>query len=125
MDRAKLFAQVIADERVDRGKGFIEQDEIGTWRESARERYPLLLPARELMWTSLRVAGEAHHLQKLPHALRSIRRRDVVQSVRDVRRGAEVWEERVVLEHVADPPFACREIDVGSIVIQDAFSERH
>src|SRR5688572_2634555 len=125
MDRAKLLAQVIADERIDRGKGFVEQDEIRTWRERPRERYPLLLPARELVWTSLRIAGEAHHLQKIFHALRSIRGRDVVQSVRDVRRGAEVWEERVVLEDVADPPFACREIDAGGTVIKDAISQRH
>ena len=57
MDRAQLFTQVIAYERVDRREGFVEKNEIRTGCEGARERHALLLSAGELAWMPFRKAG--------------------------------------------------------------------
>src|SRR5436309_10722982 len=80
----QFSAKLLPGRRIQRGEGFIEEQESGTAREHARERHSLLLPTGELGRTSVFQPLEpkkANHFIK-PHA--SFPAVKIVDRVRDV-----------------------------------------
>src|SRR5206468_2940645 len=65
--------QDLADElRVERGRGFVEQDRLRVQREGTGDRDPLLLPSRKLGGIGVRLVGESDSLElEAGHLLRS------------------------------------------------------
>src|SRR5712691_1419988 len=74
---------------------------------------------------SLGETREADHLEQVVHSHGTIRRREIVQAISDVPGCGQMWEERVVLEHIADPPLAGGEMDAGRVVVEPPLPERH
>ena len=87
--------------RVEAGERFIEQQERGLESERTGERDALSFTAREFMGVALVVAGETHELQHLGGASGAVL--GIADPESDVAGNGEVREQRMVLEHEADP----------------------
>ncbi len=85
-------------------EGLVEQEELRLRDDRTRERDALLLAARELGRTTLRVAVEADARQRAGHARTGLLPAypAAVEREADVRLDAEVGPEGVVLEHHAE-----------------------
>jgi hypothetical protein len=101
-------AQFLADLRVERAEGFVEQQHLGLVRQGARHGDALLLAARELAGQSFVEALERHELEQFLAAGDAIRalHAPYAQCEFDVVGHGHVAEQRVVLEHQADAAVA-------------------
>ena len=109
---AQPAAQLAAHARVERAERLVEQQHARLHRERARERDALALPAGELGRHAPREPLELDQVEQLVHArldLRLLRAARAVlhaQAEGDVLEHVHVSEQRVVLEHEADPAVA-------------------
>ena len=111
-DLAHLLPEPLAHLDVEVREGLVEEQELGLRCERAGERDPLLLAARQLVRVLVRVAAQPHAFDQLGDSSPPLRH--TVQAEADVLGDGEVREERVVLEHHADPALLRRDHDARS-----------
>ena len=112
-DLAQLRAQLSAQLGVEARERFVEQQQLRTRCERAREGHTLLLAAGKLVRLSRVESGEAHRLDEFLRPCATLRSRPVVQAESDVAEHIEVREQRVVLEHHADAACLRRQLHAG------------
>ena len=97
----ELPAHAHAQERIQGGERFVEQEHRGVGDERAGERDPLLLPAGELRGHALPVVVHVDQLELLEchRVALGLRHSAHPQAERDVVQAVQVREQRVVLEH--------------------------
>ena len=109
---AQPAAHFLAHARVQRAKGFIQQQDARLDGQRTGQCHALALSARELVRQAIAIARQLHQLQQLAHApahfrcRRSLRTRADVQAKGHVLEHAHVPEQRVVLEHETHLPVA-------------------
>jgi light-independent protochlorophyllide reductase subunit B len=104
LDRPDLGAQRHADLGVQRAQRLVQQQHLRAGGERARQRHPLLLPARELVGIAPAQIGQADQRQHLGHPRLGLRPRHArhLQPETHVLRHRQVGEQRIGLEHHAD-----------------------
>jgi len=123
---ADLELQVQAQRAVEGGERLVEQQHRRFGDDGARERDPLLLSARE---RARQTVGKVRHLHRLERGLHP--RYDLgpggapgAQPVGDVLGDRHVREERIVLEHHADPAVTRRQMVHRLPIEQDTSGAR-
>src|ERR1700729_1809130 len=111
LDVEQFELRVLTQFLVERGQGFVEQQQLGTFHQRPRQCHPLPLAARQLMRLSWAEAPPLYYFQDLadlaadgiaPESL-------LLQAEADVLLHAHVREERVGLEHHVDRAFVRRD----------------
>jgi hypothetical protein len=104
LDVDQLELRLLAQLPVERAKWLVEQQYLRPLDHSARQRHPLLLPARKLMRLSLGELAQLHQVQHLFDAARDFRSRHVLllQAERDVLLDRHVRKQGVRLKHHID-----------------------
>ncbi len=99
----QLLAHLHAQRLVQVGQGLVQQQHLRLDHQRARQRHPLLLPARELVGHALAVAGQVHQRQGFVHPAAYLGRRHAPlhQAEGHVVAHAQVRPQCVVLEHHA------------------------
>ncbi len=127
----ELLAHLHAQERVERRQRLVEQKDGRLHDQSARQRDPLLLPARKLRRQARGVVGHAHEIEKLARSSMplGLRHASHLQAEGDVVEGAQMREQRIALEHhggAAPGGRQARDIHVADqdIALGDAFVPR-
>jgi hypothetical protein len=120
--RSARAPQLLADLRVERAEGLVEQQHLRLVRERTRDRDALLLSARELARQAVVHAFERHEAQQLLAALATLRGFHAAHAQRelDVLADRHVPEQRVALEHEADLALAHGELRHVAAVQADA-----
>ena len=111
-------AQLLADLRIERPEGLIEQQHLRLVRQRPRDRHPLLLSAGELRRQPLVESLERHQPQQLLAPLAAGTRAHAAHAQRklDVLRDGHVAEQGVVLEHQAHAALARGDVrDVAAV----------
>ena len=95
-----------------RAARLVQKEHLRTIHQRARDRDPLLLPARKLVRILPRLVGELDHLENLVHPLLDLRLRLLreLQRKRDVIPNRHRREERVVLEDRVDAALVRRQV---------------
>ena len=112
-DLAQLCAQLPAQLGVEARQRFIQQQQLRSGCQRARQRDTLLLAAREFVRPPRGEPSEAHRIDQLQCACAALRGRLVVQAEGDIGEHIEVREQRMVLEHHADTPFVRWQLHAG------------
>ena len=95
---------VRATPRIERGEWLVEEQDVGTWGQRARERHYLTLSATERLHGAIPQGGRA---ESLGHGVGV---RDVPRTVADVAVHAEVWEQISVLVYDPERPVLRRDV---------------
>ena len=109
---AQPAAQFLAHVGVERAKRFVQQQHPRLDGQRPRQRHPLALAARQLVRIARRGVAQLHQFEQPLHALGDLGRRRTqlarpgLQAKGDVLEHRHVPEQRVVLEHEADPALA-------------------
>ncbi len=111
-DLANLLAEAAAQFHVEVGEGFVEQQQQRFGRQRAGQGHPLLLAAGEFVGVARGEVVELDQLQKLAHQALALWM--LADAEADVVGHAEMGEQRVVLEHHADPAFLRRQGEAGT-----------
>ena len=119
MEAAKPHAKLLADVRVERPEGLVEQQHLGLDGERPGERHALALPARELRRVAMGEALEVDEAHQLLHALLDLLLGPLSdrEAEGDVVAHRHVLEGGVVLEHEADPSVLDR--DARGVAVGD------
>ena len=119
VEAAKPHSQLLANVRVERPEGLVEEQHLGLDGERPGERHALALPARELGRVAIGESVEMDELQELLHPLVDLLLRPLAdrQPEGDVVLHGHVLEGGVVLEHEADAAVLDR--DVGGVAVGD------
>ena len=101
LDALELHLQLLAELEVERAERLVEQQHGGTVHQRARQRHPLLLAAGQLGRAPLGLGGEADPLQLLRGAAPGLGPVHplALEPEGDVLLHAEMWKQRVALEH--------------------------
>ena len=104
LDASEFELHLLAQLAIERGKRFIQQQEIRLEHERAGDGDALLLPARELVDAPVAEAGKTHELEIVRHPVGDLVLRKAAhpQGIGDVFRGRHVGEEGEALEDHAD-----------------------
>ncbi len=104
LNLANRAAQLVANLRVQRAEGLVEQEHARLVRERASKRNALLLSARELARQTLLVPVERHELQELVAPAAPLACANAARTQRELHvvGNGHVPKQRVVLEHEAD-----------------------
>ncbi len=128
MDAPDLRARLEAQLGVEVRQRFVHQDQRRLDDDRARDRHPLLLPARELPRQLALLARQLHELERPVDPGGDVVGRDAAhpESEADVPRHAHVREQRVVLEHHAEAALLRRQ-HVDPLVVEPdaALGQRH
>ena len=122
-DLLYLAAQAFTQQRVERGKGLVQQKERRPCPQGPCQRYTLLLSAGEVARVQAGQMGDAQALQQIhgPDALLPVQApgQQARPGIGHVMQHAQMREQSVILEHVADAPPPGRHTDALLTVIQD------
>ncbi len=110
---------------VERRQRLVEQQRFRTDGESARDGDPLALAARQRARPGVGPVGEPEAVEQRQRPLPAVAARHAPEPVRDVLPGAQVREQRVVLEHVAAAAVLGREAHAATGVEPHALAARH
>ena len=107
LDLADLFAQVFADSRIQRRQRFIQQQQAWAGDQRAGEGDTLALAAGQLMRIAAGEVVQFNQFQHFADAFVTVVRIDLLhaQTEGNVLLDGHVGEQRVALEHHADPAF--------------------
>ena len=105
LDLAQLDLHLLAQLGVEIAERLVEQQDLRADDQRAGQRHALLLAARELARKARGEGGQPHQLQRLGDALGALGRRHALhlEPERHVLGHRHVREERVALEHDAEP----------------------
>ena len=118
----QLRAQVPAQRLVQGRERFVDQQHLRGANERARQRHALLLTARQLMRSA---AVETFDREQLPQRRPTVAGLGVaLHADQDVVQHVHVWEERRVLDHIADAPPLRSEVDAAVRVEDGATADR-
>ncbi|ESR71714.1 hypothetical protein T266_08105 [Pseudomonas aeruginosa VRFPA05] len=111
LDAADLFAQVLADARVEGRQRLVEQQQARARHQRAGQRHALALAAGELVRVACGVLAQFHQFDGFGDPLLQFRRRHLLhaQAEGDVLLHGHVGEQRVALEHHGDPALLRRQ----------------
>ena len=100
----KFILKPAADQRIERRKGFIHEQDFRIGCERPREPYALLHPPGQLSRHAVAVALQAHRFDHLVGELHARESVDIAKLQRkgDVVAHRAVWQQRHVLKHHAD-----------------------
>ena len=100
VDAAQLPSHVGAQRRVQIGQRLVQEEHAGLADQGARQRHPLLLPARQIRGGALVQLLEPHQPERVPHAAADLGPRDApdLEGVGDIAINAHVGPEGVALE---------------------------
>ena len=122
-DLLYLAAQALAQQGVERGKGLVQQKERRTRAQGPCQRHTLLLPAGKVAGIQAGQMGDAQALQQIhgPGALLPGQApgQQARPGIGHVMQHAQMREQGVILEHVADAPPPGRHTDALPTVIED------
>ena len=102
-DGAHVAADLLAQLRVQRREGFVQQQQARLGRQCPGQGHALLLAAGELVGVAAAHAGQAHQVEQLLDPGAALVRRPAVQAEADVGGHVQVREQGDVLEHHAHP----------------------
>ncbi len=103
-DLAHFQRQALAQIDVEIREGFVEQDQLRTRSQRARQCDTLLLAAREFMRIMVALSTQADGGQQFTHPDPALTAVKASQAESDVGRNRQVREQRVVLKNHADMP---------------------
>ena len=123
MQLAKIVAQRIAGEGVERAERLIHQHDARLCGEGARHADTLALAAGKFMRQAVAVlrAVEPHQVEQFVHARRYLCGRSAQQLGRDadIAGDAEMRKQPAALEDIADPPAQRNRIDIPHVLAFD------
>ncbi|MCY1291882.1 hypothetical protein D9M70_410860 [compost metagenome] len=111
-DLADLVAEPPAQFAVEVGEGFVEQQQLRLRRQRTGQGHALLLAAGQLVGVAARQCAELDQLQQLAGDALPVGM--LADAEGDVVGHGQVREQRIVLEHHADPPLLRRQGEAGA-----------
>ncbi|MNS50658.1 hypothetical protein D3C72_833120 [compost metagenome] len=118
LDLTDLFAQVLANARIQRRQRFVQQQQAWPGHQRAGEGDALALATGQLMWIACGEVLQLHQFQYFGDAFLAVIGIDLLhaQTKGDVLLHGHVGEQRIALEHHADPAFLrAHRHDIGTI----------
>jgi hypothetical protein len=115
----QLDAHLLATLGVERGEGFVEEEDFGLEDDGSGEGDALSLPAGELTGAAVLFAGQADEVEGIADATVDVFGVAAAESEFDVLTGGEVGKERVALEYGADVAFVRPAVVDDSAVEED------
>lgn len=109
--RRDRLTHLLPEGRIERGKWLVEQHEPRCRCEGTRQRNPLLLTPRQLLWPTVGIGGR--QADKIEHLGGSSLVSPPPKSKRDVAADREMRKQRALLRHVPDPPSFGRNVQAG------------
>ena len=110
LDTTNLFTHLKSHGGIKRAERLIEQEHPRLDRQRSRQRHPLLLTARQLVWKPLLKTSETHEIKQFADARPSHLRINATHPHAELQvlTHREMRKQAVVLKHDAHVAFACR-----------------